>query len=174
MSEEYRGQFINEIVDHPSFERIRGEILSNVDHRLRVSHEAFTSLATFSGLLYSGGVVAALTFIGSELERGLSYFAVAAFVLIAAALCVFAVCFQRYSQLMSGRAYTYAVTAQNFFMRRATLEEVLSAGAGGEARWLFKVIFWAPFLLAVASMACAVLALLSIGPSLPPIQTLKA
>ena len=171
MSEDQPRHYIDEIVGHPHFERIRAEILGNVDRRLRESHEAFTGLATFSGILYSGGVVASLGFIGSQIGAGLTCFAIASFVLMSSALCVFAICYHQYSQLMAARSWEYSSVAHDFFTRQATIEDVINAGSGGEAPRLFKVIFWVPFLLAVASITCGALGLLLLESPLPPAPT---
>ncbi|MDT7814710.1 MAG: hypothetical protein QOJ42_4626 [Acidobacteriaceae bacterium] len=56
------GSFINDIVEHPAFERIRGEILSNLNDRAREAQQAFTGLMTFCGVIYTGATIAILGF----------------------------------------------------------------------------------------------------------------
>jgi hypothetical protein len=60
------GQRIDQIVDHPSFERIRTEILRNVEHRAQESSQAFYGLMTFCGIVYTGATVAVLGYMGGR------------------------------------------------------------------------------------------------------------
>lgn len=157
-------RLINDIVDHPHFERIRGEILSNINYRSKEAQQAFTGLMTFCGVIYTGGTIAILSFIGTRSSSGVSYLALASFGCFVAALLSFAIFYQRYSQLASKRHEHYTTVAQAFFTRNASLESVLAAGSYGQSRWLFRLIFWVPLAFAASGFILGALGAIGFGP----------
>ncbi|TPK42645.1 MULTISPECIES: hypothetical protein [unclassified Mesorhizobium] len=167
-----RGRYINEIVEHPAFERIRGEILNNVETRAKEAQAAFNGLMTFCGVIYTGGTIAVLGFVGGRISAGVPYLAIASLGLFVCALLSFAILYQRHSQLMAGRHHHYAMTANAFFGRKATLEEVLAAGHAGQAKYLYRAIFWVPLALASAGFICGGLGVLGLGSISPPVLPL--
>jgi hypothetical protein len=163
------GQPIDQIVEHPSFERIRTEILHNVQSRADESSQAFTGLMSFCGIVYTGATIAILGYMGARASVGVPYLSVLSFVFFALALIVFAILYQQHSQLHAARHAYYANVAQEFFLRGATLEEVLAAGRHLQSRWLYWAIFWIPLSLAVCGFVLGSLGVLGIGPTTSPV-----
>lgn len=168
-SGDHSGQRIDEIVGHPSFERIRTEILQNVEHRAQESAQAFSGLMTFCGIIYTGATVAILGYIGGRSSAGVPYLAILSFVFFAAALVAFAILYQQHSQLHAIRYAYYANVAQRFFLRDATLEQVLEAAHHFQSRWLYWAIFWVPLSLAICGFILGALGVLGIGQSTAPL-----
>jgi len=164
-----RGRYINEIVDQPGFERIRGEIITNLNDRAREAQQAFNGLTTFCGLAYTGATAAILSFIGSRSSAGVPYIAILSFVLLSISLIIFSILYQMHSQLIARRHELYAVTARNFFERRATIEEMLQAGHLLQAKYLYRLIFWLPLTFAVGGLLCGALSVLGVGSTVPPL-----
>jgi hypothetical protein len=167
--EEVTGQRIDEIVDHPSFERIRSEILGNVERRAQESAQAFNGLMTFCGIIYTGATVAILGYMGGRASVGVPYLSILSFGFFAFALVVFAILYQWHSQLHAARYAFYARIAEEFFLRRSTLEELLEAGHKFQSRWLYWAIFWAPLVLAVCGFISGALGVLGVGPATAPV-----
>jgi hypothetical protein len=124
---------------------------------------------TFCGIIYTGATVAILGYMGGRASVGVPYLSILSFVFFAMALVVFAILYQQHSQLHAARHAHYANVAQAFFLRGATLEQVLEAARHLQSRWLYWTIFWAPLSLAICGFILGALGVLGIGPSTAPV-----
>ena len=72
--------YISEVSeDRENLERLRREILQNVESRREDSNNAFSEFIKFSGIVYSGGAIAVLSFIASRKENPVSSVAIVSF-----------------------------------------------------------------------------------------------
>lgn len=144
-------------------ERIRGEILGNVEQRREEAHEAFSDLTKYMGIILSGGAIAILSFIGSRKDQAIPTLAILSFAAFALGILSFAFFLHRHSQLHAARWDFYAVLAQKFFLRDASLNEVLDASTQLQRPWLYRLLFWIPFVCVALGFILGTLAALRIN-----------
>jgi hypothetical protein len=108
-------------------ERFRREILGNVETRRKEANEAFSELCKISGLIYSGGTIAILSFIASRKENAVSSYAIASFVCCILSLLSFAL---------------FNVPDYQLHAARSALIDLQSRL---QSKWLYWLAFWVPF-----------------------------
>ena len=123
---------------------------------------------TFCGIIYTGGTIALLGYMGSKAATGVPLLSVVAFSLFVIALLSFAIFYQKHSQLMAARNYHYAATAHKFFTRAASFTDLIEAGQVLTAKRLYKVIFWVPLTLMCCGFVFGILGIVGVGPLITP------
>jgi glucan phosphoethanolaminetransferase (alkaline phosphatase superfamily) len=143
--------YIQDVADGDSehLERLRREILGNVESRRQEANNAFSEMCKFCGIVYSGGTIAILSFIGSRKEGKVPTSAVVSFSFFVVCLLSFAVFLFCHSQLHAARWEHYADVAHKFFTRQSSLEDVIKAGTELQSTWLYQLLFWVPFTFVV-------------------------
>jgi len=126
-------------------------------------------MITYIGIACSGATIAVLGFLGQQSKTGLPVLGIIAFLLCATALLSFAFFLYRIFLIYSARYDLVAEISQKFFMREASLEDILESYQRLRSVWLFRLVFWAPFLLLTFGFVAGALAMLGIGPKLTPI-----
>jgi len=139
--------------DKEHAERIRREILENVESRRQEANSALSELFKFSGLIYSGGAIAILGFMARK-QGEIPKLAVLSFAFFALCLLSFAVFLYLHYRLHSARSAYYAEVAHGFFTRQNTLQDVLNASTKLQSAWLYRLLFWVPFTLAALGFVC--------------------
>jgi hypothetical protein len=138
--------YISEVAKNPeNLERLRREILENIESRREESDSAFTEFAKFSGIVYSGGAIAILSFIASRKDNSVPLVAIVSLGCFAISLLSFSMILYKHYQLQVNRWSYYAEIAHRFFTRQSTLEDVITAGEELQAKWLYRLMFWIPF-----------------------------
>jgi hypothetical protein len=151
--------YISEVGKNPeNLERLRGEILENIESRREESGSAFSEFSKFSGIVYSGGTIAILSYIASRKDTTVPLLAIASFGCFSISLLSFSLLLYKHFQLQSSRWNLYAEIAHRFFTRKATLEDLISASEELQTTWLYRLMFWLPFSLAAAGFSLGVCA----------------
>jgi hypothetical protein len=153
---------IGDISEVEHRERIRREILDNVERRREEGNAAFTELCKISGIIYSGGTIAILSFIASRKAGMVPDYAIVSFILFALSLLSFAILLYRHYQLHAARAALYADTAHRFFFSEATLEDLIAVQDKLQSKWLYRLAFWVPFTLAALGFCFGAAAALTV------------
>lgn len=143
-------------------ERFRREILENVETRRKEANDAFSELCKISGVVYSGGTIAILSFIASRKEGTVPSYAIISFVFFIFSLLSFTLFLYLHYQLHAARAAHYANSAHRFFFSEITLEDLIDVQSELQSGRLYRLAFWVPFSLATLGFcfgtAAAVLA----------------
>ncbi len=151
--------YISKVATNPeNLERLRREILENIESRREQADSAFTEFSKFSGIVYSGGTIAILSYIASRKDNAVPWLAIASFGCFAISLLSFTMLLYRHYQLQARRWSYYAEIARRFFTRQGTFEDVISAGEELQTTWLYRLMFWIPFSLAALGFSLAVCA----------------
>lgn len=153
--------YIQDIPAEPR-ERLRSEILDNVEYRRKESNQWFDSLTKYVAIVYSGGTIAILSFIASRKDGQVPDTAIVSLALLIASVLSLAVLLYLHYQLHAARYADYGRIADDFFTRQASIEDILNAGQMHQTRWLYKLLFWIPFGLAVFGFAFGVAAAFSL------------
>lgn len=140
---------INEIAEkHPEhLERLRGEILKNVDSRNDQETAAINRLVTYMGIVCSGSTIAILGYISQQLKSGVPLLSILALGSFVAAAMSLAACLYWQFQIHSKRWAVLANISQAFFTREADFEDVLEGMTLLQSKWPYRILFWAPFTL---------------------------
>lgn len=149
-------------------ERLRQEILDNVEARRGEARDAFDALTKYVGVVYSGGAIAILSFIAARKDSHIPDAAIWSFLCFAGSILSFAVFLYRHYQLHTARWNLYADTAHNFFVRDASVEDLLECARLLQSRWLYVLLFWLPFSLATAGFVLGGIAALTSAPHALP------
>jgi hypothetical protein len=149
--------------DREHLERLRQEILGNVESRRQEANSAFAEMCRFCGIVYSGGTIAILSFIASRKESMVPAVAIVSFALFVVSLLSFAVFLFFHSQLHTARWEHYADVAHRFFTRQSSLEDVIAASTELQSTWLYQLLFWVPFTFAALGFVCGGVGALSIS-----------
>lgn len=158
---------INDIPEGEHRERIRREVLDNIDERRQAEEAAMSRLSTYLGIVSSGVTIALLGLIGQQLDSGVSVFAVAGFLCSAGAVLAFAYLLYHQFQLHSSRYNLVAEVSQRFFMGKASLEDVLVSYLQLRSSWAYRLLFWVPFMLLLVAFVLGALAVFGMGCRLP-------
>ena len=156
--------FINDAPDDVR-ERLRGEILANVETRQEEARQAFSFLVNFMGIVLSGAMIAILGFLGTKSPNQVPVLGVLSFLSFGVSLLSFAVFLYLHYQLHVARWNYYAEVADGSFQRRNSLEDVLEAMKQLRALWLFRLMFWVPFSFAVLGFVMAAAAASGFDPA---------
>jgi hypothetical protein len=146
--------YIQDIPEGEHRERLRREILGIIEGRREESINAFSELCKFSGIVYSGGAIAILSFIASRKDGTIPVLAILSFLFFVLSLLSYSIYLYRHYQLHNARWTYYANIADRFFTRQSTLEEVRGANTELQSSRLFRLLFWVPFTLAALGFAC--------------------
>src|SRR5579884_2926795 len=115
--------FINDIKDDTHRERIRGEILENVESRRQEALQAFDALVKYMGIILSGATIAILSFIGTRKDAPVPVSALLSLCCFSLSLMSFAVLLYYHYLIHQSRWDLYANAAHGFFLRDVSLEE---------------------------------------------------
>jgi hypothetical protein len=148
--------YIQDIPDGPNRERIRAEILRNLDKRKEDAHNALTEYIKYMGIVLSGGTIAILGFIAARKGSTLPVFAIVSLLCFVLAILTFSVLLYLHYDLLNARWALYAETADNFFTRKASLEDVHRVPRVLQSAGLFSSLFWVPFAFMAFGFLCAV------------------
>jgi hypothetical protein len=96
---------IQDIPEGEHLERIRREILDNVERRRQEANNALSDLTKYLGIVCSGGTIAILSFIATKKASGAAVpsFAIVSFLFFALSILSFATLLYRHFQLHSIR-----------------------------------------------------------------------
>ena len=144
-------------------ERIRREIHNNVEIRRQESHTALQYLISFSGIIYSGSVIAILGYIGSYASKDtMPNWVILALPFFIFSLMSFSFMLHWHAQLYAKRSNHFSQVAQKFFLNEASLQDVIECMGQLTSKWLFRLLFWIPFVSALLGFACIVAAILNL------------
>lgn len=160
-------KFIND-ADAETRERLRREILGGVESRREEAHKSFSFLINFMGLVLSGATIAVLSFLAQRATSTIPPLGVASFIVFATALLSFAVFLHWHYTLHNARWNHYAEVAQGWFLRKNSMEDLLEAQTALQSKWLFRLIFWVPFSLAVLGFLLGAAAVVTDWPNTLP------
>ena len=145
--------YINDIPEGEVRERLRAEVLGNVEHRSEESLQWQTESLRFVGLVTSGATVAVLGFIASRGDLAPEPWSALSLGLLIASLLAHAYGLYSLAQLHALRWSDFAEKAQEFFQRERSLEEVLNATRDQQSALHYRLLFYVPFFLLLAGLA---------------------
>jgi hypothetical protein len=122
---------------------------------------ALATLINYLGIVCSGGTISVLSYIAATKEQGISTLAIISFISFVLSLLSLAIFLNLHFVIHSKRREHFADVAQKFFMREKTLEEVMQAYGEIRTTWLYRLLFWIPFLFAATGFTFGALAALN-------------
>jgi hypothetical protein len=156
------GTYIQDIPEGPLRERHRAEILGNVEKRRDEALTAFSDVTKYMGIIISGGTIAILGFIGSRKAAPIPVWSVYSLLAFVLSILSFSLFLYLHYLLQQNRWNLYADMAHRFFTRDASLEEMIAVPLQLRSRWLYHLLFWVPFALAVLGFFCGAMAAFSL------------
>jgi hypothetical protein len=157
---------IQDIPEDPR-ERLRREILANVEGRRVEAQQAFLELVKYVGIILSGGTIAILGFIGSRKDSPIPAIAIASLLSFIASILSFSVFLYLHYLLHQTRWHLYADAAQKFFLRKVSLEEMINLPEQLRSRWLYRLGFFVPLAFAALGFILGAIAAFSLTNSYP-------